>query len=201
MIAISLDEARALVARWRQILPLAPASVCLTLMEIESSFRPGAHAIPSAEALARGVHPAGAWGLLQLLQPTAADMARRVSRILRDSDPDMPPIPATTARDVAAALDLWDPAQPACLANPSLGSLLGVAYLDTLAERFGPRVDRLAAAYHNGPGFLRDFLADGKALPDDMPPKGKAYVERALALWPKYADDDLTPAPAPAAVA
>ena len=121
-------------------------------------------------------------------------MARRVSRMVRD--PHEPPAP----REVIEAMDLWDPAQPACLTNPALGSLLGVAYLDHLADRFGPRVDTLAAAYHNGPGFLRDFIADGKTLPADLPPKGRAYVERAVALWPKYAGEDLPP-PAPAGVA
>lgn len=174
MKAISVATARGWVDLWRETFPRAPASVCLTLMEIESSFRPDAHAVPSAEALARGVHPAGAWGLMQLLQPTALDMARKLSRV-----PNLP-------RVAIEALDMWDPRHPECLAAPSLGSLLGVTYLDHLAERFGPDLDRLAGAYHNGPGFMRNFLAAGKRMPEDMPPKGRAYILRARRVWPKY---------------
>lgn len=183
---ISLAEARAYVRQWRAWFRLAPASVCLTLMEIESSFRPDAHAVPDAAAIARGVPPEGAWGLLQLLPPTAADMVAKVRRRLMSAPPAGPSVsnPADTLR-------LWDPGHPQCLTNPALGSLLGVAYLDHLAERFGPRLDPLAAAYHNGPGFLRKFLSEGRKLPEDLPPKGKAYVLRAREIVRNYlADDD-----------
>jgi soluble lytic murein transglycosylase-like protein len=166
---------------WRGFFPLAPASVCLTLMEIESSFRPDAHAPVS-----------GAWGLLQLLPSTAGDMAIRVRRrisLVRDIA-----VPAGVVNPTDT-LALWDVERPECLSNPALGSLLGVAYLDHLAEMFGPRLELLAAAYHNGPGFLRGFRAAGRKLPEDLPPKGKAYVQRALSLWPKYEADDETPTP------
>jgi soluble lytic murein transglycosylase-like protein len=181
---ISIATARGWVALWRGCFPRAPASVCLTLMEIESSFIPNAHAAPTADQIARGAHPAGAWGLLQLLHPTAADMVRRVSRRA-----DLPRVALET-------IGMWDPERPECLAAPSLGSLLGVAYLDRLAEKFGPGLDELAAAYHNGPGFLSDFLAMGKRVPDDMPPRGKAYVLRARKVWPKHKLCDVTPPPA-----
>jgi hypothetical protein len=186
---ISFATARGFVALWRETFPLAPASVCMTLMEIESSFNPAAHAIPSTEAIARGVPAAGAWGLLQLLPGTAADMVLRCRRL----PPPSPPL-------LRNALADWTPDHPECLTLPALGSLLGVAYLDHLAERFGADLDKLAAAYHNGPGFLADFIAQGKTLPDDLPPKGKAYVLRARLIWPKYkhldaTDDDPTPAP------
>lgn len=170
---LSQATARGWVQVWREIVPRAPASVCLTLMEIESSFRPDAHAPATPEAIARGVHPAGAWGLLQLLQPTANDMVRKLSRM------QLP-------RVAAEALSLWDPAHPRCLTSPALNSLLGVAYLDHLAERFGPGLEVLAGAYHNGPGFMRDHLAAGRRVPEDMPPKGRAYVLRAQRVWPKY---------------
>jgi soluble lytic murein transglycosylase-like protein len=160
-------------------------------MELESSFRPDAHAAPDAEALSRGVPASGAWGLLQLLQPTAADMVIAVRRRLGLGARAGVPSPADT-------LTLWDPAHAECLANPALGSLLGVAYLDHLAGKFGPRLDNLAAAYHNGPGYLKAALASGKKIPEDLPPKGKAYVLKARALWPKYSADDAddgTPTP------
>lgn len=181
--AINLPTARGWVDLWRELFPRAPTSVCLTLMEIESSFIPTAHAVPTPEALARGVHPAGAWGLLQLLQPTAADMVKRARRV-----PNLPRVALET-------LATWDPARPECLTAPSLGSMLGVCYLDRLAERFGPELDPLAAAFHNGPGFLRDFFAAGKKIPGDMPPKGRAYVVRARQVWPKYQLFDLRSAP------
>jgi soluble lytic murein transglycosylase-like protein len=181
--AISVATARGWIDLWRGIFPGAPASVCLTLMEIESSFRPDAHAVPTAEALARGVPPAGAWGLLQLLPSTAADMVRKVKRT-----PDLP-------RVALEALETWDPARPECLTTPSLATLLGVAYLDRLAEKFGPGLEVLAGAFHNGPGFMRDFLEAGKRLPEDMPPKGRAYVLKARQVWPKYQLCDTPAAP------
>jgi hypothetical protein len=186
---ITVATARAFVHLWRQSFPAAPASVCLTLMEIESSFIPTAHAIPSAEAIARGVPAAGAWGLLQLLPGTAADMVRRCQI-------------AAMPAPVRDAISVWTPDHPECLTHPALGSLLGVAYLDHLAGRFGPGLDKLAAAYHNGPGFLAAFLAAGKSIPEDMPPKGQAYVIRARQVWPKYqhTDDAETPQPTPAPV-
>jgi soluble lytic murein transglycosylase-like protein len=180
---ISIETARALVKRWRLFFPRAPASVCLTLMEIESSFIPTAHAPPTAEQIANHAPASGAWGLLQLLQPTAADMMRKLSRLAHDPAGGMP-------GDIVEALELWDPDDPACMTNPVLGSLLGVVYLDHLAERFGPGLERLATAYHNGAGFLRDFMAAGGHLPDDLPPRGKLYVLRACHVWHKYADAD-----------
>jgi len=67
----------------------------------------------------------------------------------------------------------------------------GYAFLLPSQERGPTRravrvIDRLATAYHNGPGYLRDFLAAGKTIPNDLPPKGKAYVLRARRVWPKY---------------
>jgi soluble lytic murein transglycosylase-like protein len=179
---ITLDQARAFVTMWRAWFRLAPASVCLTLMEIESSFRPDAHATST-----------GARGLLQVLPTTAQDMVAKVRRRLMSAPPPGAPSPADT-------LKLWDPAHLECLFNPALGSLVGVVYLDHLAEQFGPRLELLAAAYHNGPGFLRSALKAGTPIPDGMPPLGKAYVRRALSIVPKYSnedDDDLTPTPSP----
>lgn len=194
---ITLSQARAFVRMWRAWFPFAPASVCLTLMEIESSFRADAHALPDAATVARGiasgVPASGAWGLLQLLQPTASDMVVRVRRRLKIG----PPL-ADGVASPGDTLALWDREHPECLTNPALGSLLGVAYLDQIAQKFGPRIDNIATAYHNGPGFLREARAAGTKIPDGLPPKGKAYVIRALALWPKYAADDVddgTPTP------
>jgi soluble lytic murein transglycosylase-like protein len=175
---ITLNQARAFVEMWRAWFRLAPASVCLTLMEIESSFRPDAIAIRT-----------GARGLLQVLPKTAADMVAKVRRRLAS----VPPLGAVA--NPADTLKLWDPQHPECLYNPALGSLLGIVYLDHLAERFGPRLELLAAAYHNGPGYLRSALDAGRQIPADLPPLGKAYVERALTLWPKYEIEDERPTP------
>jgi len=176
--ALTLNQARAFVEMWRAWFRLAPASVCLTLMEIESSFRPDAIAIRT-----------GARGLLQVLPLTAADMVAKVRRRLMSAPP-----PAAAANP-ADTLKLWDAQHPECLFNPALGSLLGIAYLDHLAERFGPRIELLAAAYHNGPGFLHSALKAGKQIPADLPPLGKAYVERALSILPKYEIEDESPTP------
>jgi soluble lytic murein transglycosylase-like protein len=170
---ISVAEARAFVRQWREWFRLAPASVCLTLMQVESSFRPDAMNVTT-----------GARGLLQLLPTTAADMAAKIRRRLMSAPP------AGAVANIGDTMRLWDLADPDCILNPALGSLLGVAYLDHLAERFGPRLEPLAAAYHNGPGFLRAFLSEGKKVPADLPPKGADYVGRAVAIWPRFRDDD-----------
>ncbi len=170
---ITVDQARAFVTMWRAWFRLVPASVCLTLMEVESSFRPDAHNIPT-----------GARGLLQVLPTTAGDMVTKVRKRLLSAPPSgNPPSPADTIK-------MWDPGHLECLFNPALGTLVGVAYLDHLAETFGPKLDVLAAAYHNGPGFVRSALKAGKKIPEEMPPLGRAYGMRARGIWPKYAADD-----------
>jgi hypothetical protein len=148
--------------------------MCLTIMEIESGFHADAHS------------QADAWGLMQVLVPTAADMVARAQILL-----DAGRVPLDDQAQFRFTLSLWNPtSNGSCLADPALGSLCGVAYLDHLAVVFGPNLDKLAAAYHNGPGFLKKFLAEGKSIPADMPPKGKAYVEKARLVWLKYRNAD-----------
>lgn len=180
---ITEDDARALVRQWCTYLVHVPPSVCLALMECESSFDADAHAPPHVPPLVLDTRSdptnSGAWGLLQVLQPTGCDM---VDELLREFHP-MPP-------EMLAAVQKWDPHQPACMLDPQLGSLLGVAYLDHLGKMFGTAIENLAAAYHNGPGFLRKFLRDGHETPRDLPPKGKAYTLKAIAMQSRYADED-----------
>ncbi|MEO7827194.1 MAG: transglycosylase SLT domain-containing protein [Allosphingosinicella sp.] len=168
--------------------PRVLPSIALALMEIESSFRPDAHAPPlpkkaTAAAVAGGeIRPSsGAWGLLQVLQPTAADMVAKLKNRHRAG---------VLEEDVAGVLEKWDPKQPKCLTDAELGSLIGICYLDHLAERFGGSLVKLAIAYHNGAGFLREFLHAGKLIPEDLPPKGAEYLRRAEKAWAKYSDGD-----------
>lgn len=174
--------ARDLVARWCAVFPRVPPSMALAIMEIESSFRPDAHAKPAKKTPSTDVANSGAWGLLQVLQPTAVDMVRKLRRLEREA--------AGLPADVVAVVDRWDPTRPACLLDAELGALVGVAYLDRLVEVFGAGLTKVAIAYHNGAGFLRRFLAEGRHIPGDLPPKGKEYLARALKAWPKYQDAD-----------
>ena len=175
--------ARDLVARCCAVFPRVPPSMALALMEIESSFRPDAHAKPAKATTAADVANSGAWGLLQVLQPTAVDMVRKLRRLNVEREEGLPP-------EVMKVVDRWDPARPACLLDAELGALVGVAYLDRLVEVFGAGLAKVAIAYHNGAGFLRGFLEEGQHIPGDLPPKGKEYLARALKAWPKYQDAD-----------
>lgn len=180
--ALTPKAARDLVARWCAIFPRVPPSMALALMEVESTFRPNAHAKPAKATDPKDVANSGAWGLLQVLQPTAVDMVRKLRRMHRDGE-GLPP-------DVLKVLDRFEASRPVCLLDAELGSLVGVAYLDRLVEVFGAGLTKVAIAYHNGAGFLRSFLEDGQHIPDDLPPKGKEYLARALKAWPKYQDAD-----------
>lgn len=191
MKTITVERARELVKLWTGYFRAIPPSVCLTLMEVESSFRPEAHAVPPPEAIERGADPRGAFGLLQVLPDTAADVVRSIQAaiagdVARKADGEAPLVP----QDVIDCLTVWDREHPECLLREDLGSLIGVAYLDHIAKRFGSGLEKIAGAYHNGPAFMQRFLEQGKAIPDDMPPKGKAYIIRACELWRKYADAD-----------
>jgi soluble lytic murein transglycosylase-like protein len=176
---ITEDAARALVRQWCTHLVHVPPSVCLTLMECESSFDADAHAPPQVDDHHNDPRNSGAWGLLQVLQPTACDM---VDDLLKAFHP-MP-------LEMLEALRTWDAHRPACMLAPDLGSLLGCAYLDQLGKMFGTAIENLAPAYHNGPGFMRRFLREGHETPRDLPPKGKAYTIKAMQLVTKYADED-----------
>ncbi len=97
------------------------AALVLGIARQESSFNPAA------------VSPAGARGLMQLMQPTAAELARRAG------------LPFSTA---------------ALTDDPSLNLALGSLYLDQLLGRFGQPA-LAAAAYNAGPHRVAGWLASG----------------------------------------
>ena len=97
-----------------------PAALALGIIRQESSFEVGA------------VSPSGARGLMQLMPPTAAEVARQIGKTV--------PVAALTT-DGAANMRL------------------GTAYLGDLIERFGGSLPLAIAAYNAGPNRVGEWLA------------------------------------------
>jgi len=123
------------------------------IMREESGFDP------------RVVSWAGAVGLMQLMEPTARSMAKKLG--VR---------PAPTR---------------ATLKRPPLNMRLGCAFLGRLMRKFGhPAV--AVAAYNAGAGRLRQWLRKWKGLPLDefvekMPfDQTRGYTKRVLESWVRY---------------
>ncbi|MCL1787634.1 MAG: lytic transglycosylase domain-containing protein [Defluviitaleaceae bacterium] len=121
------------------------ASFILAVIMAESSFNPNAQS------------RVGAQGLMQLMPPTAADMAARMG--MTDFAPE----------------DVWD---------PEVNIALGTFYLNWLYNRYDGNLDLVLAAYNAGLGrvdsWLRDpaLSADGQTL-DVIPfPETYNYLNR-----------------------
>lgn len=140
------------------------------------------------------VSQGGAWGLMQVTWTTAETLVA----LLRKRRPGgwVPGAMVDAEPEHRLIFEKWTSGKPACLLDPELNVMLGAFYLNRFAAEFGRDLGKCAVAYHNGAGFLRKFLDDPtKRFPNDLPPKGKLYRERALTARMKYADEDPTPAP------
>lgn len=120
-------------------------SFVLAVIMAESSFNPNA------------VSRVGAQGLMQLMPPTAADMARRMGKT--DFAPE----------------DVW---------NPEINIAIGTFYLNWLYNRYNGNLDLVLAAYNAGLGRVDSWLqdpavsADGANL-DNIPfPETYNYLTR-----------------------
>ena len=130
-----------------------PPELLYAVMRQESAFRPGV------------VSPAGAVGLMQLLESTAQSLA--------------------TELGVEFA--------PARLASPPYNVELAGRYLRKLLDMFGGNVALTAAAYNAGPQAVARWLASGENLPLDVfvariPfDETREYVERVTGNFARYA--------------
>lgn len=129
------------------------AALILGLMRAESAMQADARS------------PAGARGLLQLMEPTAAAVARRFA------------LPYSG---------------PADLYRPDRNIALGVAHLGELQQRFGGDFTRVAAAYNAGPSAAQRWQTQRAGLPTDIWMETlpfyetRDYVPRVLAFATVY---------------
>jgi soluble lytic murein transglycosylase len=130
-----------------------PSDLVYSVMRQESAFSP------------RALSPAGASGLMQLIEPTA--------------------------RRVAAELSVDE--DGAAMRDPVLNMRFGAYYLAKLLDMFGDRVELAAAAYNAGPPAVSRWLESGEALPLDVfvariPYKEtRGYVQRVVGNMARYA--------------
>lgn len=158
--------ARAYAEKWGPVFG-APVSSLMTLARIESGFRADCAEL-SARALARG----GAYGLVQQTLATAKGHA---AKLAGSGNADVQRTLA--AKWHGSARDLLD---------PDLNMMLAAYHVGVLTDRYGD-FKLVAAAYHQGTGKVDQMIRDGKAIPSQLPPKGKAYVTRALDVHERYA--------------
>lgn len=123
-----------------------PPELVYGVMRQESLFHP------------RAVSPSNAYGLLQLLLPTAREVARRHDERLPDR---------------------------ADLLRPEINIPLGVAYLREMRERFGGQVVVALAAYNAGPNAVRRWLPaqpmDADVWIENLPyDQTRGYVQKIL---------------------
>ena len=151
----------ALAEKWGPVFNIPPAFI-LAIAKTESDYRPGARNT-SPSALQRG----GAWGAMQVTLNTALDNAPRLAKLGNQA--------------VAATLSAWDHTGPGLLV-PDVGVLFGSYQLGKLTGEFHD-FPLVAAGYHQGAQKVRDMVKAGRAIPDELPPKGKAYVTKAVANY------------------
>lgn len=160
------ELARALAEKWGRIWGV-PSGFVLTIMKIESAFRPGV-----SNTNERAMKLGGAWGLMAMTLTTARGLVPQVQQAAAGKD-------QITKTHVAAALSHWNNSGQSLL-DPELNTCLGAFFLAKLYREF-KTLRLVAAAYHQGAGKVRQLQATSKAIPAALPPLGREYVARAEA--------------------
>lgn len=148
----------ALTAQWAKIWGV-PELIVWVIGTLESGINP-TRVNKSPAALSKG----GAWGLFQITGDTARDLMGRVAAFRK--------FPVSKA---------WNASNPSSLLDPSLNTMLATYYLSRLWKEFGEFLPTVAA-YQQGPKGVRRLVARGADLTTALPPKGRAYVAKALAV-------------------
>lgn len=157
--------ALALAQKWGPVFG-APVPLIMTIMDIESSFRPGVK-----NTNARAMKLGGAWGLMAMTLSTAKSIAAQ----LRGHANPL----------VVSTLSRWDGTGPGLL-NPDINVMMGAHELGRdYAEFRDPYLT--AGAYHQGRGKIRELVKAGKPIPASLPPFGRQYVTDAIRKFPRYA--------------
>lgn len=147
---------RTLATRWAKVFGIQPGTA-IAVVQAESDFVPG---VISRKGLG------DAFGAMQVRIGTARGL---VSQLKSSSN-----------ASVRKALELWDNTGSSLL-KPELGIMLGTYYLAELGKKYSSDFAQTIAAYHQGPGTVDAILARGGKIPDDLPPKGRAYVAMVTA--------------------
>lgn len=158
------DLAQAVADKWGQRFG-CPTKTLMVIAAIESGYRPACAEL-SPRAMSRG----GAFGMWQQTANTAAGHARALA-----SSPD-PDVQATLRKWTGIGTDLFD---------ADLCGLFAARQLGQATAEFGDDIARVAGAYHQGAGKIRQMIAASRAIPDELPPHGKTYVTRALQVAEK----------------
>lgn len=153
---------RQLAAKWGPKFG-CPTEVLMVVGKIESGYRPKCFC-GNARAMSRG----GAYGMFQQTWATAKGHA---AALMDSSD-----------SDVVATMKKWTGSNPFCLFDPDLNAMFACRQLGTLSKRYKGNFEQTIGAYHQGAGKIDQMLKDGKAIPAELPPKGKEYVEKAIAV-------------------
>jgi soluble lytic murein transglycosylase len=130
-----------------------PAELVYAIMRQESAFRP---AVAS---------PAGAVGLMQLMESTAESLAKEIGTEFA----------------------------PERLTSPPYNLELATRYLRKLLDMFGGNVALAAASYNAGPQAVSRWLESGETLPLDLfvaripYDETREYVERVVGNMARYA--------------
>ena len=141
-----------------------PTSWIMAIAKIESGYKPD-----TVNWSIRSIPLGGAWGPLQMTKNTANDWAKRLSN---NADPYV--------REVAGR---WRGEGQQLVDDLDLAVLFSTAFIGSLKREFGTFA-LTAAAYHQGAGKIRSMLKEGISpadIPMRLPPKGKEYVQLALA--------------------
>lgn len=154
---LPLGAYRELCARWGAFWGV-PAVILEVVGILESSMHPKLIENTDPRAVAKG----GAWGLFQMTLDTAAGLMKR---------------PEVLARPEARK---WD-GTGAPLLDPELNAMLAGFYLSRLWRKFGAFLPTVAA-YQQGPHTVEHVLANGGNLVADLPPHGRDYAARAIAV-------------------
>lgn len=155
------DLARSIANKWGPVFG-APIDILLVIARIESGFRADC-ANYTLRALSRG----GAVGMWQQTLATARGHATDLA--------------SSTNPLIVQTLAKWT-GERSCLSDPDLCGMFAAKQLGELSRMFGGDLAAVAGAYHQGAGKIRAVLAAGGKLPDALPPLGKAYVTKALAV-------------------
>lgn len=159
----------ALAERWSAVFQV-PASWLMSIADIESDFD-----IEMSDDRERAMKRGGAWGLMGLTLHTAASEVERIKK-----DPAYRGNPL-----VRRALSYWNGTGQS-LWNPDLNMMLGAYYLGRMRRVFGNEFKTTAAAYHQGPGTVRQLIDRGMPIPEMMKPYGKQYVLSAIEAHRRY---------------
>jgi hypothetical protein len=153
--------ARQIAEKWVPVFG-GTVEIMMVVARIESGYR-AVCANYDVSALTRG----GAAGMWQQTKATAIGHA---AALANSSNPT-----------IAATMQSWDGSLQ-CLTNPDLCGMFAAKQLAELGRMFPGNFAAIIGGYHQGAGKIRVVLASGGTLPDSLPPKGKAYVQKALAV-------------------